>query len=313
MAKKTTNLTSAEKRKLDNQVNKINKRLIRMVKTGMFSSKAYNEITNQMVTLAGQLVQMKLHSMGYTQAPASGTGKLFKDPIKYETVYDPDGAPVRVPQLSRAAWVLEASQRALDDMEAVGTGLSERLAAEDFWRRTYSTEPTDSDIQKVLENDAAKSDLLSYVWDYLYGMKHIQEVQDFFSEVKDKTYEDKAEQDKYNDMAVALYSKYRSDVNEKEVRTRKLTPQQHAYVWGAVGKKGSNQKEDFGQAGRYLDSLMDHLKAGNDAKAFRAAANYLGVTKATRSYDSSNDLLVRYEAPDEEVEALIEWLKGDLK
>lgn len=285
MAKKTTNLTSAEKRKLDNQVNKINKRLIRMVKTGMFSSKAYNEITNQMVTLAGKLVQMKLQSMGYTQAPASGTGKLFKDPIKYETVYDPEGAPVRVPQLSRAAWVLEASQSALPDMEAVGTGWLERNAAEEYIRSVYESEPTDKDVQHVLENQEAKNDLLSYVWDYLYGLAKVSEVQDFFDSIPEH-YADKDEMEAFNQKAIELYGKYSNQVDMSKVAHPALSPQSRSELFGSYDP--SSKQHVKGKAEIAFEEVMKALESDDDIALTLKVRDWLSLDYAVEGYDNKN-------------------------
>lgn len=284
MAKKTTSLTSAEKRKLDNIVNKINKRLIRMVRTGMFSSKAYNEITNQLVTLGGKLIQQKLQSLGYSQAPASGIGGLFNHPIKWETVYDPEGAPVRVPQLSRAAWVLEGSRSSLAAMDAIGTGLAERVAAEDYYRAVYDAEPTDRDIQNILDNEAAKSDMLSYVWDYLYGVANVQEVQDFFSSIPEH-YKDKAEQEAFSQKAIELYSKYNKQVDKSQVAHPALSKASRNDLFGFYDK--ISQSYVKGKAEKAYEAVMAALQSDDDVDLTLKVRDWLSLDYAVEGYGGS--------------------------
>lgn len=278
MAKKTTNLTSAEKRKLDNQVNKINKRLIRMAKTGMEFSATYKDTTSAISNMAGKIINQKLKSMGYTQAPASGTGKLFSAPIKYVKVQAADGTTVSVPQISRAAWILEAAQNDLSEIESFGSGLEERINTEEMLKATGNG-TSDVDVQKSYIMSEIDADSLSYIWRYLYGLKHIQEVKDFFDIFKPekKGTWTQTDLDIFNEQARYYYGKYASQVDVSQIKKRELTGGNRYYVFGnpKTGLEGVSERK--------LWEGVESIQNGDMVGAVKAAEDYLRYTLATES------------------------------
>ena len=315
--KAKTNLTPAEKKKLDNIVNKLNKRAINLAKRGMAESNTYKEITTQMQMFKASFRNHQIQTVFGGKAPASGTAGKIQEAVSYKTVYTPDGTSVMVPQISRSSAVLAFAKQSSTIQNAMdaGTGLAERIAMMNMLSEIYDGMPLDDDsLQMALEQQSMRTSMQDYAWDMLYGLKNIEEVRSFLEdEMTGKHYSDdeagEAEAKADNDKALALYTKYASNVNKDEARKRPMTRQAHAWVWGVQDKKKGQYTE--GLAPQAAAALAQAVKDGNMIAAVREAERYLGYSKATAGY-AGEGTVTMYKPSEQEIMDLIEWMKGDL-
>lgn len=315
--KAKTNLTPAEKKKLDNIVNKLNKRAINLAKRGMAESNTYKEITTQIQQFKTAFRNHQIQTVFGGKAPASGTAGKIQEAVTYKTVYTPDGSSVMVPQISRSSSVLAFAKtnKAIEKATEAGTGLAERITMMNMLSDIYDGMPLDDDsLQMALEQQSMRTSMQDYAWDMLYGLKNIEEVRSFLEdEMTGKHYSDddagEAEQKSDNEKALSLYTKYAKNVNKDEARKRPMSRQSHAWVWGVQDKKKGQYTE--GVAPQAAAALAKAVKEGNTVAAIREAERYLGYSKATAGY-AGDGTVTMYKPTEQEILDLIEWMKGDL-
>lgn len=290
------NMTT-QQRAIDNMIRKLNKRLVVMAKTGMEVSSVFMAITATMHRVGADAVA-KYEKFSLS----NGVQPKAVSPIRYVTVMGVDGSMISVPQLSRGNWALNTiTAPDLSAWEEMGTGRAEREAMREYLETAVypGTKATDEDITQAFASVWMNSDMLNYVWDYLYGLKHISEVSQFFNAIPE--HYQPGDLDKYNAEAARLYGKYASQVDSSSVRERSLSRQQKAVIWGAKDKSGRHSK---GLAAKALERGMN---ATTETEKTLAAQEYLGVTKATGGYGAQNGVIKRYQPTAEEVEDTVAW------
>lgn len=288
---------TAQQKAIDNMIRKLNKRIVVMAKTGMEVSSVYMAITATMQRVGADAVA-KYEKFSIS----NGVQPKAVSPIRYVSVMAADGAMISVPQLSRANWALNTiTAPDLSAWEEMGTGRAEREAMRAYLENAIypGTEATDEDISQAFASEWMKSDMLNYVWDYLYGLKHISEVSQFFNSIPE--HYQPGDLDKFNAEATRLYGKYATQVDSSSVRERSLSRQQKAVIWGAKDKSGYHSK---GLAAKAFERGMNATTA---TEKTLAAQEYLGVTKATGGYGDPNGVIKRYQPTAEEVEETVAW------
>lgn len=301
-------MKTPEMKKIDNMINKLNKRAFRMAQKGLQSSEAYKGITAAISRMEGAYIAQEVARVFPDGIPQEGYGNAIKRPVKYVNVTTPAGELVKVPQISRsnAVMAFASSSNFLTEAEAAGTATRERNTMRDYLETAMGGDVTDEDIEMAMNSDWLSSDMLTYVWDYLYGLKQFDDVQKLFDEVTGKKYESEAEQDKYNSIAVSLYAKYgKKNVDMSSIRQRPLNKQQKAFVWGGFDKISGTYGE--GEAQKAASNLAQSIESGDVVGQVDAARSYLQLSKATAGY---NDSINRYKPTNEEIQNLIDWMKG---
>lgn len=301
-------MKTPEMKKIDNMINKLNKRAFRMAQKGLQSSEAYKGITAAISRMEGAYIAQEVARVFPDGIPQEGYGNTIKRPVKYVNVTTPAGELVKVPQISRsnAVMAFASSSNFLTEAEAAGTATRERNTMRDYLETAMGGDVTDEDIEMAMNSDWLSSDMLTYVWDYLYGLKQFEDVQKLFDEVTGKKYESEAEQDKYNSIAVSLYAKYgKKNVDMSSIRQRPLNKQQKAFVWGGFDKISGTYGE--GEAQKAASNLAQSIESGDVVGQVDAARSYLQLSKATAGY---NDSINRYKPTNEEIQNLIDWMKG---
>lgn len=296
---------TAQQKAIDNMIRKLNKRLVVMAKTGMEVSSVYMAITATMQRVGADAVA-KYEKFSLS----NGVQPKAVSPIRYVSVMAADGAMISVPQLSRANWALNTiTAPDLSAWEEMGTGRAEREAMRAYLENAVypGSEASDEDISQAFASEWMSKDFMNYVWDYLYGLKHVSEVSQFFNSIP-KHYQP-GELEKYNAEAARLYGKYATKVDENKVRPKKLTEREHSYVWGGKDKKGKRTEGDFGAVGKALDKLNAAIEKGDLIAQTLAAREYLSWSKATGSYGDKG-VPVPYNPTGEEVQELLKWYKG---
>ena len=91
---------TAEQKKVDNMIHKINRRLVRMAKSGMELSPVFGAISESILD-AG-----KAASKAEFKASGSTDPDDLKSPFRYTKVTAADGTIINVMQLSRSTWML---------------------------------------------------------------------------------------------------------------------------------------------------------------------------------------------------------------
>lgn len=297
---------TAQQKAIDNMIRKLNKRLVVMAKTGMEVSSVYMAITATMQRVGADAVAK------YEKFTLSNGGQpKAVSPIRYVSVMAADGAMISVPQLSRANWALNTiTAPDLSAWEEMGTGRAEREAMRAYLENAlYPGDiATDEDISQAFASEWMKSDMLNYVWDYLYGLKHVSEVAQFFNSIPE--HYQPGELDKFNAEATRLYGKYATKVDPTKVRKKPLSKREKAYVWGGTNKKGKRTEQDFGATGRALDKLNKAIEDDDAVAQTLAAREYLSWAKATVGSYGDTGVPVPYNPTGEEVQDLIRWYKG---
>ena len=301
-------MKTPEMKKIDNLINKLNKRAYRMASSGLQSTEAYKGITAAISRMEGAYIAQEVARVFPNGIPQEGYGNAIKRPVKWVNVTTPAGESVMVPQISRSNSVVDfvTSSNFLTEAESAGTAKKEKTAMRDYLEVAMGGEATAEDIEMALNSEWLSSDMLTYVWDYLYGLKQFEDVQALFDEVTGKKYEDKSEQDKYNSIAVALYAKYgKKNVDTSAIRQRPLNKQQKAFVWGGFDKISGTYGE--GEAQKAASNLAQSIESGDVVGQVDAARSYLQLSKATSGY---NDSINRYNPTNDEIQELIDWMKG---
>lgn len=295
-----------QQRAIDNMIRKLNKRLVVMAKTGMEASSVFMAITATMHRVGADAVA-KYEKFSLQ----NGVQPKAVNPIRYVTVMGLDGAMISVPQLSRGNWALNTiTAPDLSAWEDMGTGRAEREAMRAYLENAVypGGTATDEDIAQAFDSLWMKKDMLNYVWDYLYGLKHVSEVAQFFNSIPQ--HYQPGELDKYNAEAARLYGKYATKVDETKVRPKSMSKREMAYVWGGTNKKGKRTEQDFGATGRAIDKLNKAIEDGDVIAQTLAAREYLSWYKATGSYGDKG-VPVPYNPTGEEVQELLKWYKGE--
>lgn len=297
---------TTQQKAIDNMIRKLNKRLVVMAKTGMEASSVFMAITATMHRVGADAVA-KYEKFSLS----NGVQPKAVSPIRYVTVMGVGGAMISVPQLSRGNWALNTiTAPDLSAWEDMGTGRAEREAMKAYLENAVypGGTATDEDIAQAFDSMWMKKDMLNYVWDYLYGLKHVSEVAQFFNSIPQ--HYQPGELDKYNAEAARLYGKYATKVDETKVRPKKLSEREHSYVWGGKNKKGKRTEGDFGAVGKSLDKLNAAIEKGDLIAQTLAAREYLSWSKATGSYGDKG-VPVPYNPTGEEVQELLKWYKGE--
>lgn len=189
-----------EKKVLDNRINKINKRLMKVAQTGGYASEAFTTLTMLMNIFNARVMQQQADDMGYTKKYGRTVHNGFASAIERVTL--PDGTVAT--KIRRASWVLKMiTDKELEQMERVLTPLEEREAvAKSLMDKNEVV--TDASIRKAMEKQEAKNDFLNVVWSFLYNIKDVEpEVMRFLADLTGQTYQETS-----NSEAVRLYNKY---------------------------------------------------------------------------------------------------------
>lgn len=264
-------MTAADKRRIDNQVNKINKRIMAAAKSGGFASQAYTALAQQIIDFDTRVkTEQQIARSGKVSAMGIGAEP---NAINYTMV---DG--VKVPQIRRASWVMAViKQDELDDMLAVITAQAEASAIE-MQLSDAGVPVTKQAVKEVMEDREASNDFLKEVWTWLYQYKDkYNEIAQFlaqaFGELGSRAVE------LHNSKAIQLYNKYAP--KEQTAHYRPLTEAEQNYL-----------------RARVAEAERDLYKAKTPEQQKRAIADYLISKSAKGSYEDRADPF-EYDYPSE--------------
>lgn len=270
------NLSAKEKARIDNQVNKINKRLIAAAKNGGLASESFTALASMVEMMEGRIMQEQMDVLGIKTKKGVKHVQGIVTPITYTTVKLDDGQTVYVPQIKRATWVLQAmTQDERNTMLEVTTAQAEATAVEKYLTAEGKKVNAES-IRKTLEDIEATNDFYDFVWKWLYDyMGKYNEIRNFLTSITGRT-----DDGTNNSKAVKLYNKYSQ--LEQEPHDRPLTENEMSMI------KSRKQEAQI----RYYQSQSDEQKR-------QAVSDYLTLSSVRGEY--GNDPL-SYETPsDEEV------------
>lgn len=261
-------MTAAEKRRLDNQVNKINKRIMAAAKSGGFASQAFTALAQQIMDFDTR-VKTEQQKARSGKVSAAGVG-AEPTAISYTMV---DG--VKVPQIRRAAWVLAVLQQSeINDMLGVVTAQAEASAVEKHLSEAGKP-VTKQSVREAMEDREAANDFLRDVWQWLYYYKSkYQEIADFLDGAAGQTGSRAVEL--HNSKAIQLYNKYAP--KEQVAHDRPLSDAEVNYL-----------------RARAAEAEVDLFKAKTPEQQRRAIADYLKYKSARGSYESEYE----YDEPDD--------------
>lgn len=267
-------LTAKEKRRIDNEVNKINKRLIAAAKNGGMASESFTALASMVEMMEGRIVQEQMDVLGIKTKKGVNHVQGIVTPITYTIVKLDDGQTVYVPQIRRATWVLQAmKQSERNTMLEVTTAQAEATAVEKYLT-AENKEVSAESIRKTLEDREATNDFYDFVWKWLYDYKHkYQEIQNFLDEITGKSNDGTN-----NSKAVKLYNKYSQ--LEQEPHDRPLTEKEMTLI------KNRKQEAQI----RYYQSQTDEQKR-------QAVSDYLTLSSVRGEY---GDTSLTYDAPSEQ-------------
>lgn len=261
-------MTAADKRKLDNQVNKINKRILAAAKSGGFASQSFTALAQQILDFDTRVkTEQQIARSGKVSAAGVGSEPTA---ISYTMV---DG--VKVPQIRRAAWVLAVIQQdELDDMLAVVTAQAEASAVEKHLSEAGKP-VTKKSVRETMEDREASNDFLKHVWEWLYMYKgKYQEIANFLEGALGQLGGRAVEL--HNSKAIQLYNKYAP--KEQVAHDRPLTEAEQNYL-----------------RARAAEAEVELYKAKTPEQQRRAIADYLTYKSARGGYENKYE----YDYPDE--------------
>lgn len=264
-------MTVADKRKIDNQVNKINKRIMAAAKSGGFASQAYTALAQQILDFDTRVkTEQQIARSGKVSAMGIGAEPTA---INYTMV---DG--VKVPQIRRASWVMAVIQQSeIEDMLSVVTAQAEASAIE-MHLSDAGVQVTKQAVKETMEDREASNDFLKDVWEWLYKFKDkYNEIASFlakaFGELGTRAVE------LHNSKAIQLYNKYAP--KENVAHYRPLTEAEKNYL-----------------RARVAEAELDLFKAKTPEQQKRAIADYLISKSARGSFEDKVDPF-EYDYPSE--------------
>lgn len=267
-------LGAKEKGRIDNQVNKINKRLVAAAKNGGLASESFTALASMVEMMEGRIMQEQMDVLGIKTKKGVKHVQGVVTPITYTTVKLDDGQTVYVPQIKRATWVLQAmTQDERNTMIEVTTAQAEATAVEKYLTAEGKKVNAES-IRKTLEDREATNDFYDFVWKWLYDyMGKYNEIRNFLVSITGRTNDGTN-----NSKAVKLYNKYSQ--LEQEPHDRPLTENEMAMI------KSRKQEAQI----RYYQSQSDEQKR-------QAVSDYLTLSSVRGEY---GDDPFSYETPSEE-------------
>ena len=267
-------LSAKEKARIDNQVNKINKRLVAAAKNGGLASESFTALASMVEMMEGRILQEQMDVLGIKTKKGVKHVQGVVTPITYTTVKLDDGQTVYVPQIRRATWVLQAmTQDERNTMIEVTTAQAEATAVEKYLTAEGKKVNAES-IRKTLEDREATNDFYDFVWKWLYDyMGKYNEIRNFLVSITGRTNDGTN-----NSKAVKLYNKYSQ--LEQEPHDRPLTENEMAMI------KSRKQEAQL----RYYQSQSDEQKR-------QAVSDYLTLSSVRGEY---GDDPFSYETPSEE-------------
>ena len=267
-------LSAKDKRKIDNVVNKINKRLIASAKNGGLASESFTALASMVEMMEGRIVQEQMDVLGIKTKKGVTHVQGIVTPITYTTIQLDDGQTVYVPQIRRATWVLQAiTQTELETMQEVTTAQAEATAVEKYLTSEGKQVNAES-IRKTLEDREATNDFYDFVWKWLYDyMGKYNEIRNFLVSITGRTNDGTN-----NSKAVKLYNKYSQ--LEQEPHDRPLTENEMSMI------KSRKQEAQI----RYYQSQTDEQKR-------QAVSDYLTISSVRGEY---GDTPLSYDEPSEQ-------------
>ena len=239
---------TAEQKKVENMIHKINRRLVRMAQSGMELSPVFGAISESILD-AG-----KAASKAEFKASGSTDPDDLKSPFRYTKVTAADGTIINVMQLSRSTWMLNnMTLEMLQAADALGTGKAEKTAMKNYLQtKDPGRKITDKDIGDAFGSEWMKGDFMNYIWDYLYVMQDVKSVRDFFDTI----------------------------IGEK-LTTPLGNNQEAINLYNKLVKQKKGKKEDARFRG-VIDDLRAAIKSGDVAEQTRLAMQYLIDTNYTK-------------------------------
>lgn len=268
-------LTQKEKRRMDNEVNKINKRLIAAAKLGM-SADSFKALSSLVYEFKGRILAEQMDVLGIKTKKGVEHVPGVVNPITIKRITLDNGQTVEVPQIRRATWVLRSiTKEEHDKMLEITTAQSETTAVEKYLT-AVGKDVTNANIRQHLEKFEQKEDFYRFVYEWLYDYK------DKYSEIK--AFLDGitgiSNDGSNNSKAIALYHKY--SVLENEPHDRPLTEKEVAYI---------NNRKQEAQI-RYYQSQTDEQKrqAVSDYLTYSSARGEFGDNPLSYDYPSEEDV-----------------------
>lgn len=194
-------ITAAEKRQLDNMVNKINKRLEAAAKVSP-DSNTFQALETELSKIEHAVIQSqlpggKMPAAGYAAVPG------VESPIIYKTVNG-----VSVPQIRRSRWALEYLSKMpnLQDALSVGTIQQENFLVESAAMASNPAlqrgDMTAQDFAKLYEDRATQRGIYDLVWTFAYNNQSIPEFGRFLASARGRSSDTNSRE------ALELYLKY---------------------------------------------------------------------------------------------------------
>ena len=267
-------LSAKEKARIDNQVNKINKRLVASAKNGGLASESFTALASMVEMMEGRILQEQMDVLGIKTKKGVKHVQGVVTPITYTTVKLNDGQTVYVPQIRRSTWVLQAmTQDERNTMIEVTTAQAEATAVEKYLTAEGKKVNAES-IRKTLEDREATNDFYDFVWKWLYEyMGKYNEIRNFLVSITGRTNDGTN-----NSKAVKLYNKYSQ--LEQEPHDRPLTENEMTMI------KSRKQEAQI----RYYQSQSDEEKR-------QAVSDYLTLSSVRGEYGDSP---LSYDTPSEQ-------------
>ena len=248
-------LSTADKKKMDNVINKLNKRMQAAAHTSQ-NSETYQKLDRAFQNIEREFMNWQLAQLKGTTLPASGyKGILYKgwhNQQKGKAIYR---------QLDRTMGLkefLHTHPELIEMALKAGTIQAENTAVENFHlanNRAFDK----NNLAKFYARENAKTYMWDYIWDYLYALKHVPEIARFFAKITGKKLQ---QGESNNEKAFQLYNKYKDSVIEGLVRERTTqTPQM---------KIANLQKID-----EAADKLQAAWQTGDKMNIIIAAREYL--------------------------------------
>lgn len=291
---KASKVKAADVRKLDNLINKANKRMIALARNGGYSSEAYKAMRESYEAI---IYKVRIEQ-------AMGTGKYktekeaelhlgqFASPVEYasftEEYKDENGnwqtgsTYNLVPQLLRNKWVMGAvSVKDIKDLLEIQTAQAEETALEvllpnreDISDRVgvVSETATKERIEDIRLSNEEHSDMLTDVWHYLYTLRDkYDEVYNFIKACEGTT--GTAAVHANNGAAIKMFNKYTGSVLENLPRERALTKEEV-----------QNQKM------RMQAIQLKYYQTADEKQKRALARTYLETANMVGTYDDGNPL-----------------------
>lgn len=289
---KASKVKAADVRKIDNLINKANKRMIALARNGGYSSEAYKAMRESYEAIIYKVRMEQAMAAGYDEKKAELHLGQFASPVEYASFteeYKDDNGNWQtgstynlVPQLLRNKWVMGAvSISDIQNLLEIQTAQAEEAMLEkmlpnreDISDRADAVNETVTKerIEDIRLSQEEHSDVLTDVWHYLYTLKDkYDEVYNFIKSCQGTT--GTAAVNANNGAAIKMFNKYTGRNYENLPYERALTKEEV-----------QNQKM------RMQAIQLKYYQTADEKQKRALARTYLETANMVGSYDDGNPL-----------------------